>query len=249
MTEIMHFAAQYLAAAGISFIEKKADDSHTNLGFSVRNQQLETHPLSINGDILCLNYNTFSLDWSSSKFSASFFLENKTHVQALEWLHNSAKIFLGKEYKYQFHYALPNVIDDSFTYELNISELSELASLRTVAQSTILETLRELNLKSEVRVWPHHFDTGAFASLNSELDLGLGMAIPDEVVNEHYFYISGYKDGKSIETNSLEMLTEGEWKNNGFKGAVLPVKKAKKDKAIQFFTSVVKEYEKDRELC
>lgn len=59
---MMHLAAQYLAAAGISFVEKKADYSHTNLGWSIDKQRLETHPLSEKGDVLALNYNTFSLE-------------------------------------------------------------------------------------------------------------------------------------------------------------------------------------------
>ena len=46
MEKQMHLAAQYLAAAGISFLEKKDDDSHTNLGFSIKDQCLYTHTLS-----------------------------------------------------------------------------------------------------------------------------------------------------------------------------------------------------------
>jgi hypothetical protein len=34
MKDQLHIAAQYLAAANMSFLEKKADDSHTNLGFN-----------------------------------------------------------------------------------------------------------------------------------------------------------------------------------------------------------------------
>lgn len=41
----MHLAAQYLAAAGISFVAKEDDDSHTNLGFSAETGSMTTHPL------------------------------------------------------------------------------------------------------------------------------------------------------------------------------------------------------------
>ena len=41
----MHIAAQYLAAAGISILEKQPDDSHTNVGFSVEDRTLFTRPL------------------------------------------------------------------------------------------------------------------------------------------------------------------------------------------------------------
>ena len=80
----MHLAAQYLAAAGISFVEKKADDSHTNLGWSIDKQRLETHSLSTDGDVLALNYNTFSLEWDSLENNASFALDGKTHQQVLD---------------------------------------------------------------------------------------------------------------------------------------------------------------------
>ena len=39
----MHLTAQYLAAAGISFVAKKDDDSHTNVGFSIEKTCIETH--------------------------------------------------------------------------------------------------------------------------------------------------------------------------------------------------------------
>ena len=41
MKEQIHLAAQYLAAAGISFLEKRDDDSHTNLGFNIEKGTLD----------------------------------------------------------------------------------------------------------------------------------------------------------------------------------------------------------------
>lgn len=133
----MHLAAQYLAAAGISFVEKKADDSHTNLGWSIDKQRLETHPLSTAGDVLSLNYTTFSLEWISPKNNASFLLEGKTHQQVLKWLTSSADAILGKKYTYDFHYDLPCSIDDSFTFKFDATKLKQLADLRSLTQSSL----------------------------------------------------------------------------------------------------------------
>ncbi|MEH6512540.1 MAG: hypothetical protein V7670_13840 [Maribacter arcticus] len=162
---MMHLAAQYLAAAGISFVEKKADDSHTNLGWSIDKQRLETHPLSEKGDVLALNYNTFSLEWNSPKNNASFVLNGKTHQQVLEWLTNSVDTFLGKKYTYDFHYDLPYSIDDSFTFKLDAFKLKELADLRSLTQSSLEKTLAVNGLTSDIRFWPHHFDSGAYVSV------------------------------------------------------------------------------------
>ena len=46
LEEQTHLAAQYLAAAGISFLNKKPEDSPTNLGFITDSGEVETHVLS-----------------------------------------------------------------------------------------------------------------------------------------------------------------------------------------------------------
>ncbi len=68
MTTQMHLAAQYLAAAGISFVPEENDDSHTNLGFSTQKECLYTRPLNSSGAELLLNYNFFTLEWNSNNF-------------------------------------------------------------------------------------------------------------------------------------------------------------------------------------
>ena len=72
MKKQTYLAAQYLAAAGISFVKKEADDSHTNLGFDTDGGFLATHSLSEDGDKLVLNYKNFNLEWKSNKGEASF---------------------------------------------------------------------------------------------------------------------------------------------------------------------------------
>ncbi|WP_405413854.1 hypothetical protein [Maribacter sp. Asnod1-A12] len=244
MDKMMHLAAQYLAAAGISFVGKKADDSHTNLGWSTEKQRLETHPLSKEGDVLSLNYNTFSLEWNSPKNNASFALDGKTHQQVLEWLTNSTDTFLGKKYTYGFHYELPYSIDDSFTFILEASKLKELADLRSLTQSGLERTLEVNGLSSDIRIWPHHFDSGAYVIISNDLSIGFGLAVPDTMINEHYFYISGYKGHSGLDTSKFDSLSLGEWKNDGFKGAVLPATKIDKEQVVQFFTEAINTYKK-----
>ncbi|MEM6380925.1 MAG: hypothetical protein AAF705_22325, partial [Bacteroidota bacterium] len=59
MVKTFHIAAQYLTTVAISFLEKKDDDSHTNLGW--KNGGLHTHPLSSANCTLTLDYSSFSL--------------------------------------------------------------------------------------------------------------------------------------------------------------------------------------------
>jgi len=241
----MHLAAQYLAAAGISFVEKKDDDSHTNLGFSIEEASLETHPLSENGDILSLDYKNFSLNWSSESGSTSFPLNGAIHEDVLQWLEETSNTFLNKAYSYVFHYSLPYKITNDFKFELtNVNRLEELIQLRILAQSALKEVLKRSNLESPIRVWPHHFDIGAYSSFKdaSNIAVGFGLAVPDAICAEHYFYISGYEGHDAVSTEGFSSLTNGHWKNDGFKGAILPASKIEKEEAVLFFKETIQNY-------
>ena len=241
----MHLASQYLAAAGISFVEKQDDDSHTNLGFNSENGCLYTRELSNNGDTLIINYNTFALDWKGVHKTTSTYLNGKTHRDIIVWISNTAQKAIGKSYEYAFHYNLPYTISDDFTFELkDANRLSELLENRVLAYSVIEEFLTANNLKSEIRVWPHHFDTGAFVIFDNAfgLSIGLGFAIPDTASQEHYFYIGGYKGHDAIDTSNFTELTNGQWSNEGFVGAILSISKTNKTKGVAFFNEVLSAY-------
>ncbi len=245
MEKHMHMAAQYLAAAGINFVPKEADDSHTNLGFSIEKKSIETHPLSENGDILSLDYENFSLRWNSQNNTESLLLDGTTHESVIQWLQDMSQRFLGKSYSYRFHYDLPYRINSDFKFELgDTKRLAELLQLRILAQSTFEETLESNQLESPIRVWPHHFDSGAYASLNGNSAVGFGLAIPDSLSNEHYFYISGYKGQAAIPTSGFSLLSKGEWKNNGFTGAILSAETTDRSTAILFFKEAIENYRK-----
>ena len=245
MEKMMHLAAQYLAAAGISFLEKEADDSHTNLGFSTENGCLQTHALSKAGDVLSLNYKKFTLEWSSQNGKTSFRLDGATHEQVLEWLKEVSNTFLKREYEYIFHYDLPYEIGDNFMFKLlDASKLRELMHLRILAQYTLEKILEDNGLESLIRVWPHHFDTGAFSELNdgSGISIGFGLAPPDTLCNEHYLYISGYNGRSALDTSNFDGLSNGSWKNEGFKGAILPVSDLVESETVGFFQEAIDTY-------
>ncbi len=228
MTTQMHLAAQYLAAAGISFLPKKEDDSHTNLGFSTTEGNMSTHPLNKEGDTLSLNYQRFTLEWSSKNSKNSLRLDGTSHSEIVQWITQTAiEENIKNPFKYDLHYELPyDPITDDFTFKLhNVNRLRELTNFRILAQLALETFLENQQLKSDIRTWPHHFDTGAFVALedNTGLTIGLGLAIPDTMVNDYYFYLSAYKGHDGLDTAGLSPLTNGKWYNEGFKGAVLPV--------------------------
>ena len=244
MKKQMHLAAQYLAAAGISFLDKKDDDSHTNLGFNVENNCLETHVLSENNDQLLLSYESFSLIWKSNSGRIDFNLNGATHKQILVWLKETSKTFLNKEYQYALHYELPYTIEDSFEFELSSKkELNTLIELRSLVQKSLEEINETLQLNTSIRIWPHHFDTGIYTPLpNSSNAVGQGLAIPDSVCDEHYLYASGYNENGQIGTSQFNDLSKGYWSSKGFIGAVLPISDITKTDAVEFFNTTIQYY-------
>ena len=244
MKEQMHMAAQYLAAAGISFLEKKDDDSHTNLGFDTESGCLGTHILSKNNDQLLLNYESFSLIWKSNTTKVSFTLHDRTHQEVIEWIKETSQSLLKKEYSYKLHYDLPYTINDSYTFALtNSSELKALMHLRILTQFSLEEVTQLYSLDTSIRVWPHHFDTGIYSNWpDSNISIGLGLAIPDSVSDEHYLYASGYNSDGQLATKGFEKLTKGYWCNEGYIGAVLSANKLEKDEAITFFKEAVHQF-------
>ena len=244
MIKQMHLAAQYLAAAGISFLDKKEDDSHTNLGFNTDSGCLETHLLSKNNDQLLLCYQDFTLLWKSDSGISSFHLDGATHKKALHWITKTAETALNKKYVYELHYELPYTINDSYTYELNdVSALKQLMHLRILTQLSLEKIVQDNHFDASIRIWPHHFDTGIYSKLpKTDNAVGLGLAIPDAVCNAHYLYASGYNTEGQIATSELKELTKGYWSNEGYIGGVLLAKEVSETEAVHFFNEAIEQF-------
>ena len=241
----LHLAAQYLAMAGKSFLEPRDDDSQTNLGFSTAEKSLFTLPLNSSGALLGLDYNTFSLDWISDH-KHSLELDGKSHEEVVEWISNMAKeAGLPKPYQFEPHYELPYRMGPNERFKLeDKQEVQKLIQLRTLAQNVLTTFLEQEKLESTVCIWPHHFDTGAFAHLHdgSGKSVGVGLAVPDKVVDDFYFYISGYRAKASLNTWAFKRLTHGKWLDNGFKGAVLEASDVSETTALKFFKEALEVY-------
>lgn len=242
MEKMMHIAAQYLAAAGISFLEKQPDDSHTNVGFSVEDRTLFTRPLLSSGLTLQLSYDRFSLEWVTDGQQRSHMaLDGKSHQQVLTWLRGSSEAHgLDKPYRYGFHYELPYSVTDDFVFRMDPTELKQLAAMRTTAHQAVHRLIEQQGIDSEVRIWPHHFDTGAYGALpETGVSIGLGLAIPDSVSETHYYYLSGYDSDGIITPEGFATLPYGRWHTSDYKGAVLSAEAINGENIHQFFTAAV----------
>jgi hypothetical protein len=72
--------------------------------------------------------------------------------------------------------------------------------------------------------------------------IGLGMAIPDSMINDFYFYISGYKGNDAIELPLSLEINKGNYYNDGWKGIALPASGVSLDEATVFYKQSINQY-------
>ncbi len=235
----LHIAAQYLAAAAISFIPPKSDDSHTNLGWDANENKLRTHVFGRNKNHVALNLQTGNIEWYEGKrITQVLDIEDSTHINNIEWFKaQGVKHELKQVYQYKFHYELPyQKLKDQAIFIFKGTIVQEFAERLSVAQAALTNFVNENNLNASIRVWPHHFDMGIYAEIDQKkaVFFGAGLAIPDTVVDDLYFYAAGYKNGETISTKSFTPLTHGKWPTN-WHGAVLASSQVDVIRATKFF--------------
>lgn len=232
----LHQAAQYLAAAGISFLEKKSDDSHTNVGWNKAENRMETHVFGDKNQ-LGVNLNTAKIEWlNNGSVTSDIELNSKNHNEIVLWISDQAKQNnISQAYSYSFHYELPyDEVTKDYTYSLDSKDLLKISNELTKAQNTFEQFLAKQKLESPIRVWPHHFDLGIYAELESENTfMGAGLAIPDSMVDDFYFYASGYKNGNGIVTKNFGEMKVGEWRSD-WNGATLASTNIEVENALVF---------------
>ena len=222
--ENLHQASQYVATAAISFLDKKADDSHTNLGWDIESSHIESRFFDKNNQLI-FNLLNFELMWvNDEQIKAKIDLQTKTHKEILNWIKSTAlKNGINKEYVYSLHYDLPYpTLTDDHVFTFDSSEVADYIVRQDIAKEAFQTFLNEHKLKSDIRIWPHHFDLGIYTQVDKagKLFIGAGLAVPDTLVDDLYYYVSGYYAGTAINTSELEGLTLGDFRKD-WKGATL----------------------------
>ncbi|NOQ71121.1 MAG: hypothetical protein GQ574_03905 [Crocinitomix sp.] len=244
--EQLHLVAQYLAAAGISFLNKELDDSHTNVGWNSDKKRMETHAFGSGNHQLAINLERAHLEWLKDGFATdSIDLQQNTHSSILIWISAlAAKNEIKQPYSYNFHYDLPYAtIGDNDKFTFKADALNEIIAQLNIGQNAFETFLDENDLASPIRIWPHHFDLGVYASINSEgsIFMAAGLAIPDSLVDDLYYYASAYNDGTEVVSKNLTGLTIGDWRSD-WNGATLPSSQIDAIKAINFLNEARKEF-------
>jgi hypothetical protein len=234
----IHQLSQVIAKANRTFIPKKSDDSHTNLFFDpishrIYGRWIEVEERKI---ILALNLKDFTFEWLNNKMQniQSFGIQGKTISDMEHVIERSLpEMGLKKEgFRDKLHFEIPvyPFLNDPFEpFELKSRENWEY--YRGMANVACNDLLGYLQVEGEIRIWPHHFDTGIYVEPNSNTGLGFGLAMEDGLIGSPYIYFSGYRlNGDKFDYANAHDLPVGKWVlSDNWKGAVLPLSDLKRD--------------------
>ena len=227
-----HYAAQFIALAGRYLIPQKADDSNTNMEFIPERELMLGNALPdglrVALHLTDLNISILDQDNNSKK---QISLEGKTKQEVFDELKQSLSE-LGVEvsgFKNELHYKIPpHPLEKGAVFTIrNEGDFTENANYRRNAKIVLNEIGEGFTQQEPIRVWPHHFDTGAFyvISKNEKGDasqtIGIGFAIPDTMVNEPYYYLSFWSEKPINDIDKLPALTAGHWMMPNWNGAIL----------------------------
>ena len=229
-----HHAAQYIALTGRHLIPQKADDSNTNMELNPETGMLIGNPLTT-GIKVGLRLNDLALVFidKDDNVVKTVLLDGKTKEQGFSLLKNTLKS-LGTDtsaLKNELHYEIPlHALDKGAAFSVSDKKcFNENLLYRVNARLVLQQVVSGLKNAELVKIWPHHFDTGSFVSFSNDetgnisQTIGLGLAIPDGMVNEPYFYLSFWDaDPKNIPGN-FTALKAGKWMMPQWNGAVLPL--------------------------
>lgn len=69
-----------------------------------------------------------------------------------------------------------------------------------------------------------YFDTGIYVVTDNGMGIGFGLAMEDSLLNDPYFYMSGYATKSSVTYENLPDLPYGKWIiTENWKGATFPL--------------------------
>lgn len=242
----IHQLSQIISKANRSFVPKQADDSHTNLYFdSISHRVYGRWINSEKGEIiLALNLQSFSFEWLNDDFKViqTHTIQDKKSPEIEQSIADALpEIGLEeKDFRDELHFEITrySFLNEPFS-NFKAEELMQWEHYRTMANQACFALLGLLQSAGEIRIWPHHFDTGTYVEVNKKISIGFGLAMKDSMVENPYFYYSGNSlDGHVIDYNNVSDLTFGQWViNEHWKGAVLPLPDLINDasKAISVF--------------
>lgn len=211
----IHHVAQFLAMFGSNYVQNEPDDSHTNLAFEFHSSSIYSrgqYEMSIRVVLQLLEWKII-IEAESGIHALK--LANKTKDSIYKWLKiKLLEVGLNSELlKYISHYKIPSHPFDKGDHlpKPDQDTLNIWLIMRSNANLLLSELNTMVGVHSEIRIWPHHFDTGVYYPLTADTAIGAGWAIADSICNNPYFYIYGWNKNRKLNYSAIPKLKAGHW--------------------------------------
>lgn len=243
----LHRASQLISLTGVNMIDSLPDDSQNTAVWDE-----STH--TILGRQFVLNQNTCQIGISLAPLELVLLNDRGNTVNSIDiggldqpalysiWANWLSNLGFKGELVTKLHYDLPdNEHYSSNQFDGITKEFAQAwIELRTIANNAMSHLNMLSAIKSEINIWPHHFDTGVYypvSEKNGETvqSIGAGFGIADSLVNEPYFYIYGWTKEGSIDYTKAPQLGGGKWLSETWQGAVLKASEASSLESINAF--------------
>ena len=221
----VHHAAWIVGSVAHAVVERRDDDSHTNLGVAPDTGVLRGRPLDASGatwielDVEPLRLVLRERGEETHRLE----LVGRTLRQALDWARDAvgrggpgAEPFELRSY--------PDFPDHELGRAAPFAPGSPEARAELIRwfafASSAMGALRESEpAMDEPRVWPHHFDLGALIPIDDGCGVGCGFSPGDENHGAPYLYVYAYP---AVDPGRMpELESAGVWTRAGFTGALL----------------------------
>jgi len=240
-TKEIHRAVQWIPRVATAYIAAREDESHMTMAWDKREkffygQTFSDYPLR-------LGFQPGSFSW--------LLMDDKLNIldkvsglgisdeTVWGWLQKNLldRQIAVDPLSYHLSYSLPYDSTMATKYSVEkMAALEQFAELRTAAVLVTKAALifsRPSQFYDEICTWPQNFNTSSTINLlmngqnHSDITVETGLAIADQMVDEHYLYVC-YRNGKAV-FNPYELPSlpsGGYWlSKNGWTGAVLPFSK------------------------
>jgi len=227
-----HHAAQFIALVGRHLIPQQPDDSNTNMEFIFDKDMLLGNALA-NGMRVTLQLSEIKISIldKDNNVKNVIALEGKTKQKVFDELtQNLADFGIDvTDFKNELHYEIPShQLDKGAVFSIkNKNDFIENTNYRHNAKIILNEIAQQFEQEEPIRIWPHHFDTGAFFTIGKNEKgettetIGIGLAIPDSMIDEPYYYLSFWSENPIKGIEKLDTLDAGRWMMPDWNGAVL----------------------------
>lgn len=229
----LHFLSQVITKVNRTYVPKKEDDSHTNLFFDALSNRITGRWIEMKDTkvFFTLNIDTQTVEvMNETGQSIASIASISKHITEVEQEIEKVLPGLGlnpKGFSKPLHFEIPQYdLAKKPIAKIDPDGLSQWKHFRQLANQACYQLMGYAQKWDEVRIWPHHFDTGIYIEINDKTAIGFGWAMQDDMVGEPYFYYSAYGlYGHTIDYSSTAPLTDGKWFTENWKGAVLPLSK------------------------